>query len=329
VFIVLGAGTVLLIAGTYLVLRRLVLHPLDRLARASRAVAEGRQPEAVPRPVSNDEVGALVDDFNRMAQEVHEYQTRLEERVLDALKRAMAAEGRLVIAQRLAATGTLAAGFAHEINNPVGGMVNALRKLREGNLSPERREEYFDLALDGLSRIRTIVERILHFTPRQSEPADVDVLDACRRAVQLARHRAEQRSIAIVVEADAADGRDARAARAGRVVGDAQELTQAFLNLLLNAVDAFPDGRAGTVTVRASTTGSDAVVEVTDDGAGMDPETARRCVDLFYTTKPEGEGTGLGLAIVQHIVTDHGGSLGIESELGKGTTVRIVLPRSD
>ena len=91
-------------------------------------------------------------------------------------------------------------------------------------------------------------------------------------------------------------------------------------------MDAIPEDRGGRVQLVARRSGDEALLEVSDDGLGMDPETARRCVDFFFSTKPEGEGTGLGLAIVQHIVTDHGGSLEIESEEGRGTTVRIRLP---
>ncbi|MFI5403744.1 MAG: HAMP domain-containing protein, partial [Planctomycetota bacterium] len=201
-YILFSAGTILLIGATFLVLRRLVLRPLEQLAEAARAVAEGKPPPPVPRPKGNDEVANLVDHFNRMAKEVHEYQAHLEERVLDALSRAKAAEGRLIRAQRLAATGTLAAGFAHEINNPLGGVLNALRKLREGDLPAPKRAEYFDLAFDGLERMRTIVERMLHFAPRQGEPRDVDVAEACRRAAGLASHRAEGRGIKLEVRAE-------------------------------------------------------------------------------------------------------------------------------
>ena len=111
------------------------------------------------------------------------------------------------------------------------------------------------------------------------------------------------------------------------VVGDSQELTQAVLNLIFNAIDAIPEGRPGHVEVRARTVGDDAQIEVEDDGGGMDAETVQRCVDLFFSTKPEGEGTGLGLGIVQHIVVDHGGTLDIDSEPDRGTRVRIRLPR--
>ncbi|MHC4940597.1 MAG: sensor histidine kinase [Planctomycetota bacterium] len=317
-YLVLAAGTLLLIGATYLILRTLVLRPLERLEEASEAVAEGRPPPTVPVPRGGGEMARLIENFNRMAAEVHEYQAHLEDRVMDTLERVTATERRLVVAQRLAATGTLAAGFAHEINNPVGGILNAVRKLRAGDLPPERREEYFELVQDGVDRIRTIVERILHFTPHEREPAPIEVGEACRRALALATHRADKARVELVAEvAGPLDG----------VVGDAQELTQAILNLLLNAIDAIPEDRSGKVTLSARIEEDEVRIDVTDDGVGMDEETAQRCVDLFYSTKPEGEGTGLGLGIVQHIVIDHGGSLEIQSEPGRGTRVRIRLPR--
>lgn len=316
-FLFLAAGTVLLIAATYLILRILILRPLQLLEIASSEVAEGRPPPEVPVPRGGGEMARLLGNFNRMAKEVHEYQAHLEDRVLDTLQRVTATERRLVVAQRLAATGTLAAGFAHEINNPVGGILNAVRKLREGSLSPERSEEYFELVQDGVNRIRTIVERILHFTPQQREPAPVDVAEACRRAVALATHRAGQADVKIEL--------DLQEPLAG-VVGDSQELTQALLNLVLNAIDAIEEGKRGEVLVAASSTESEIRVEVTDNGGGMDAETAERCVDLFFSTKPEGEGTGLGLGIVQHIVVDHGGTLEIDSEPHQGTTIRMRIP---
>ncbi|MHC4959810.1 MAG: sensor histidine kinase [Planctomycetota bacterium] len=316
IYVLLAAGTLLLIGATYLILRALVLRPIEQLSAAAEAVAAGQRAPKVPRPPRDSEVARLIDNFNRMAAEVHEYQQHLEEKVTDALSRVTAAEKRLVVAQRLSATGTLAAGFAHEINNPLGGIMNALRKLREGDLDEQRRDEYYELVDDGLHRIRTIVDRILHFTPGRAEPAAIDATEVCRQAAALAGHRAELRGVEVEVEGE----------QAVPLVGDAQELTQAVLNLLLNAVDAIPEGRGGRVTVAARSEGGEVFLEVNDDGVGMDPETVRRCVDYFYSTKPEGEGTGLGMAIVQHIVTDHGGSLDIASERGKGTTVRMRLP---
>jgi len=318
-YLVLLPGTVLLGAATYLVLSRAVLRPIERLARAAGKVAQGLPPEPVPGSGRGDEIDRLVESFNRMAGEVHEYQRHLEDRVLHALSRVKAAESHLVVAQRLAATGTLAAGIAHEINNPLGGIANAIRRLQEGGLPARKADEYFAIVLEGIERITTIVRRVLDFTPRLAEPAPLDAAEVCRRAVDLARHRADGRGVRL----------DAGAPGPVRgIVGDAQELQHAVLNLVLNSVDAIPEGRGGTILVDARHEGGDVVIEVRDDGVGMDEETRRRCVDLFYTTKAAGAGSGLGLAIVQHIVTDHGGALEIESEPARGTTVRLRIPAS-
>ena len=320
VYLVLFAGTVLLIGVTFLLLNRVVLRPLEKLAAASGEIAAGRRPERVEGSGHNDEMDRLIGTFNRMAAEVHEYQDHLEARVLDALGRAQAAEGRLVVAQRLAATGTLAAGIAHEINNPLGGIANAARRLREGVLSPEKQDEYLEIILDGLERIGIIVQRVLDFMPRATEPRAFNAAAVCRRAADLARHSAEARKVRLEVEGpETVEG----------AFGDPQEMQQAVLNLLLNAVEAIPDGRGGEVRVGARLEAADVVIEVADDGVGMDEDTLRRCVDLFYSTKGAGEGTGLGLSIVQHIATDHGGSLEIDSALERGTRIRIRLPAGD
>jgi len=317
VFLYLFAGTVLLVTVTYLILSRVVLRPIEALARAAGTVARGQAPVPVAGTGHGDEMDRLVESFNHMAGEVHEYQGHLEQRVLDALARAKAAEGHLFVAQRLAATGTLAAGIAHEINNPLGGIANAVLRLREGGLSPAKSEEYFRIVLDGLDRIAKIVQRVLDFTPRETDPMPVDCAEVCRRAADLALHRAELRGIRLEVKAEGA---------VRGVVGDPQELIQAVLNLVLNGIDAIPEKAPGTIVLSAWVERGLAILEVADDGTGMDEETRRRCVDMFYTTKPAGKGYGLGLAAVQHIATDHGGELEIDSEPGKGTRVRLRIP---
>jgi signal transduction histidine kinase len=159
---------------------------------------------------------------------------------------------------------------------------------------------------------------MLHFAPRQPEPRDVDVAEVSRRAAGLASHRAERRGIRLDVRADGT---------LPPVVGDAQELTQAILNLVINAEDAIPEGRAGTVRIEARREGDEAVVEVADDGVGMDPETARQCVDLFFTTKPEG--TGLGLAIASQNIRGLGGRLDLEADRRFKTLFKLTLPLED
>jgi two-component system, NtrC family, sensor kinase len=225
-------------------------------------------------------------------------------------------ERRLFAAQRLSATGTLAAGIAHEINNPIGGMINAARVLREGKLDPAKREEYLELILDGLERVRAIVQKILQFRPRAFEPRPVQLQEAVERAIAFMEHRARAKEVSI---------RNEVPADLPTVTGDPLELQQAFLNILMNAVDACVMGE-GMVTVYSRLAGEGVAVSVADNGCGMEPEELARCMDLFFTTKDVGEGTGLGLAVAQNIVANHGGRIDIASERGRGTTVTMTFP---
>jgi signal transduction histidine kinase len=328
VYVFVLVGVLLLTVVSWRLLSRLVVVPLGSLAGAADRIAGGDYAARVPTAGSGDEFDRTAQAFNRMAREVGEYQGQLEDRVLQALKRIQKAEQHLAIAQRLAATGKLASGIAHEINNPLGGMRNAVRALARGDLDPKKTAEYLELVQDGLARVEETVKKVLTFTPRSVEPRPTDLAEVARKAVALARHRIERKGVRLVehVPWD----------RAVRVFGDPHELQQVVLNLLLNAVDAVPDLAArspgggtegGAVELEVREEGDAVLLRVTDDGAGMTPEVMAQCFDLFFTTKEVGEGTGLGLAVVHNIVTNHGGRIEVESAPGKGATFRVYLPR--
>ena len=169
---------------------------------------------------------------------------------------------------------------------------------------------------------------MLLFTPRTAQPKSTDLVEVAKKAVALARHRLDRKNVRIE-ESYPESG-------LVRLFGDPHELQQVALNLLLNAGDAIPerleDGRPrpvdrGVVLIRVLSDGEHGILEVTDDGTGMTPEVQAQCFDFFFTTKPPGEGTGLGLAVVHNIITNHGGRIELESEPGKGTTFRVVIPQ--
>jgi signal transduction histidine kinase len=282
-------------------------------------VAAGAKEVRLPEPASDDELGRTTLAFNRMAEEIHEYQARLEERVLASLTQIKKAEQHLAIAERLAATGKLAAGIAHEINNPLAGMKNAARSLARGHLSPEKTSEYLELIQDGLARVEETVKKVLAFTPRRVEPRLVDLGDVARKALALARHRIEKKGIS--VEGNASQ------AQPTLVFGDPLELQQVALNLLLNAADAIPEGQGGRIRLEVEGRGDEVALIVDDNGCGMSPEVQARCFDLFFSTKEVGEGTGLGLSVVHNIVSNHGGRLELTSAPGQGTVFCVLLPR--
>ena len=336
----MGAGTLVLLALTWLLLERFVLKPLADLSAGAERVARRAYDPPVPG-AGSDEIGRVVSTFNSMMAQVRDAERHLTVKVEEATRRAEEHGRGLVIAQRLAATGTLASGIAHEINNPLGGMLNAALKLeQEAKQDPagEHRLRYLRLLVSGLTRVQEIVKRVLHFTPRHVAPAVVPVLDLVRGAAAFAEHRAKLAHVAIRVSGDEA-----------KVLAVPGEMQQVFLNLLLNACDAMAseklDARAyekldakasrasdaaapkgGHVEVVARAVGGRIEIEVTDDGPGMSKEQQERCFDLFFTTKEAGKGTGLGLSVAHHIVEQHGGTIAVRSEPGRGATFTVSLP---
>jgi len=257
-----------------------------------------------------------------------------------ATAHARQAEAAAMTQRRLAATGELAAGMAHEINNPLGGLQNAVDALARPGLGEAKRTEYVELLRSGLERISVTVGQLLRFTPRGSRTEEVSILSPLQDAIALVRHRAEAQGAQLLVgdgrrfEPAGADG-PVRAAIAALppLEGEANELGQALLNLLLNALDAVePLGRgAGRIEI-AVTAGRDAElgerieVAVQDNGPGVgDADLARLC-DLFYTTKEVGKGSGLGLAIVHNVVSSHGGTMELSSPPGSGLRVVLRIP---
>ncbi|HEX5707507.1 MAG TPA: ATP-binding protein, partial [Pyrinomonadaceae bacterium] len=296
---------------------RIISRPLRRLTEAAVDVAGGAYGAQVNLQ-SNDEVGLLAASFNEMSR-----------KMADDIERLRAMSEQMVRAEKLAATGTLAAGVAHEVNNPLASISSLIQILQSQTLTPEREPE----AREMLRLVQTQVERITRVLrdmtefarARTTERASVDVRRVVEAAVRLASFDKSFKRLELATDFDP---------RAPRVLADADQLQQVFLNLLLNARDATPEG--GRVEVRTrleETGGSDeasrraVVVEVADTGCGIAPETLPRVFDPFYSTKPTG--TGLGLAVCYGIVTAHGGRIEAAPRNGRGTIVRVTLPAAE
>jgi PAS domain S-box-containing protein len=229
----------------------------------------------------------------------------------------------LLVSDRMASLGTLAAGVAHEINNPLSYVLGNLQLVAEALDSPDGRRADIRLAVsdatDGAERVRKIVSGLRSFSRAEEEQrVRLDLAEVVRAAVRLTanevRHRAH-----LVLELGPVP----------KVVADDGRLTQVFINLIVNAAHAIPEGRTDNnqITIRTRT-GPDghAVIEVSDTGSGMSTEVLGRVFDPFYTTKAIGNGTGLGLSICHGIVTALGGAIEIDSAVARGTTVRVSLP---
>ncbi|MDR1613069.1 MAG: HAMP domain-containing protein [Planctomycetota bacterium] len=312
----LGLASALL----YWTLERLVLGPLDEIVRATRRVAVGER-TVIPFSGRRDELGQLAESFNYMASEVGDARAHLEDKVKAAAAEIEKTQKDLAFAERLAATGRLAAGIAHEVNNPLGGVMNALARLKKGNLPRERADQYFTMCEEGLKRIQGTVRRILDFSRQRPEVGPTSASLAVRQSLELVRHMLEPAGVALVDEVERDDP-----GQPGKflVVADAGDLQHVFLNLLINAVDAMP--RGGVLTVRCERILSWIVVGILDTGVGLTLEEASASFEYFHTTKPVGKGTGLGLSIAHHIVVGYGGALTLNSGKGQGTKATVELP---
>jgi len=233
-------------------------------------------------------------------------------------------ESRLAQTERLAALGTLLAGIAHEMNNPLSytllGIEQALAQLERLSAPAAdvaRLREVLDSALHGATRVAAVIGQIRASSrPDVDEQGPVDVKGVLESALRVTHNELHHRAHL------ATDLEDAPP-----VQGSAQRLEQVFLNLLVNAVQALPDGRAdNAIRVSLRAAGGQVVIEVRDNGIGIADDVRPRIFDPFFTTKPVGLGLGLGLSICHGIVTNHGGTIAVESALGHGTTFRVVLP---
>lgn len=241
------------------------------------------------------------------------------EKLVQANKRIREESAKVIQAEKLSSIGLLAAGVAHEVNNPLAGIMGCLKALRSGTLTAEREAEYLDAIEDGLQRIETIVRGLLDFArPQRSAEAHVDLAELIDRCSVLLTPTMRKRGVEI--QNDIEHGRF-------RVSVDRQQMMQAAMNVLLNAIQASPKG--STVTVSLIRDGDRVGITFRDQGPGIPEEDRARVCDPFYTTKAEGEGTGLGLAVTMGIIEAHGGGLTIGAPESGGTEVTFWLPAPD
>ena len=218
--------------------------------------------------------------------------------------------------EKLVSVGRLAAGVAHEMNNPLGGILNCLYNLRKGTVSASRQKEYQISMEKGVERVQKIVRQLLHFS-QQHEPAfvltDINVL--LDQVLALTTHLFAPNQIVL---------ERVRDQELPPAMVDGSMIEQVLMNLVLNAVHAMKNG--GTLTVQTVVAEGVYRVEIRDTGSGISPEVLPRIFDPFFTTKREGEGTGLGLSVSLGIAERHGGRITVASAVGTGTTFSLYLP---
>lgn len=322
IFLTMCFGTLALLAVLYFLISAVVLKPVEKIARAADLLATGKYNVEVAFTDRADEIGRLIRAFRSMRTQLANYHQELQREIAAARVIIQKQERGLMVAQRLAATGTLAAGIAHEVNNPIGGMLNASLSLKKRHSTDERTVRYLDLIIEGLDRVRDTVSKVLQFTPRSTAVGPVHIERAIDSAVELARHRIKRHEIKLDWETPSG---------MPRVRGNLAELQQVVLNMLFNAIDAIDmaSRKDGVISIRIEPLPEALRVRISDNGVGMSEEELSKAFDLFYTTKDPGKGTGLGLSIAHNIITGHGGQIELEGAKGRGATVVITLPLAE
>jgi two-component system NtrC family sensor kinase len=281
---------------------RQMLAPLNRIMLATRRIADGNLTPITPRRRYHDEFSELALAINYM---MHELVRRQE---------------LLVQTHKLKAIGTLTAGVAHELNNPINNIMLTAASLQEDYADlddAERLDMVGDLVSES-ERARDIVRNLLDFA-RQSEVelAPLDVEEIIGDTLQLAANHVKLAKVKVRGEVEE---------NLPPVHGDRHQLTQVFLNLVLNALDAMPGGGTLTISVGKSEDRNFVDIAFADTGVGIPKQYLGSIFDPFFSSKKNAKGTGLGLSVSLGIINQHGGSIRVASEVGKGTTFTVSLP---
>lgn len=234
-------------------------------------------------------------------------------------ERMIAVEEQLRRAERLSTLGEMAAVLAHEIRNPLGSIRGTAEILRDDYQPDDPKHEFIEIQIKETERLNRVVEDFLRMArPQAVEMNSCSLREELETIVVLTQSDAKKRGILLLLEPYEGEC---------RLNGDGEKLRQAFLNIIINALQATVTGGSVTIAVQKSSGSSEYEIRFTDSGSGMDNETLTHIFDSFFTTKPDG--TGLGLAITKKIIEGHGGTVEVESELGRGTTVIVRLPESN
>jgi signal transduction histidine kinase len=318
-FLLLTAALAMVLG--YLLLGRAVVRPVTRLMHLAERIGAGEVVPVRAPTGASDEITRLFDSVGEMTRGLQADRAQMETRLAE-LRKAHAAleatQAQLLVTEKLASVGKLAAGVAHEIGNPVSVLQGYVELMAHpAELSVEDRQRYLGAMQSSVERISSIIRDLLDFArPSEEAAPGCDVVAVVGHVAKLlAPHKAfkELRLVVTVPQAPLM-----AKAHAGR-------LEQVLVNLLFNAADASP--RGGVARLEAARDGEQVVVSVEDEGPGIPPADRTRVFDPFYTTKEPGAGTGLGLAICHGIVTGYGGTIEVDPAPRRGARFEVRLPR--
>lgn len=287
-----------------LLFNMLVGRRIARLSKAMDEYPERNYSVQDDKHLINDEIGRLIQDFGDLCDRLDRTQRNLDKTMQKAFRN-----------EKMASLGQLTAGIAHEINNPLGGLLNCVKTLQEEPENDEIRKRYMPLLENGLKRIEHIMRQLLNFGRKAPLTfCKVNIDGIIRECFDLLEYKLKNIYLKLDLNLDES------------YCIDVEALRQIIVNIGLNAIQAMPGG--GNLTVATSRRLGQLLIEIRDTGCGIAPEILDKIYDPFFTTKDVGEGTGLGLAVSYSLVSQMGGGIEVASRVGEGTQFVITLPAS-
>ena len=316
---------------TWLFVWRLVGQPLKHLKDGTSELADGNLGYQLEVD-STDEAGELASSFNRMSlqlraanEEIVAWAKTLEDRVDQKTRELKRAHEHVLHVEKMATIGKMAAVVAHEINNPLSGILTYAKLLKKwiqrGEAETSKKndaEQCLDLIADESRRCGDLVKNLLTFS--HTSPMNVQTTDlntVVDRSVRLVAHQLELNGVELHLDLPS---------NLPAIQCDPGQIEQVLLALIMNAIDAMPRGGNLWVSTRMGEESDELAIEVRDDGSGIPPEILPHIFEPFLTTKETGKSVGLGLAVSQNIIEGHRGRVDVHSEVGKGTTFTVTLP---
>ncbi|MBA2737946.1 MAG: HAMP domain-containing protein [Pyrinomonadaceae bacterium] len=288
-----------------LLIVRTISRPLQKITLAAVQVTKGKYGTEVELRKSNDEIGLLANSFNEMSRKMSSDIEQLQK-----------LNEQLIRTEKLAAMGTLAAGVAHEVNNPLASISSLIQIMQSNSGSDEKTGDNLRLISTQIQRISQITRDMMDFArvrPSARNPVNInEILEVSLRLASFDKAFQKLR-LKKIFDDDLP-----------KVYADSDQMQQVFLNLLLNARDAMPDG--GAISIKTFKQENEIIIELEDSGIGIGNNDRKKIFDPFFTTKPAGKGTGLGLAVCYGIITAHNGKIEVFSNENGGTSFSICLP---
>jgi two-component system NtrC family sensor kinase len=303
-------------------INRYVTRPVRELVKETQKISVGDLSNGISIK-TEDEIGQLSSAFSRMTiglrkldEKLLEWGKTLEQKVEQRTKELRSTQDQLLQSEKMASLGKLAAGVAHEINSPLTGILTYSSLLFKAKKDEDPEKEDLEVIVNETNRCKMIVKGLLDFA-RQTEPQKVlsDINEVINKSINLISHQAGIQNVKIEkkIKPDLP-----------KIMIDAGQIQQVFINILLNAIEAMPQG--GALTVSSGIEDEMVAIRFTDTGIGIPRENLLKIFDPFFTTKKQGKGTGLGLSVSYGIIERHRGKLEVKSQVGKGTTFTIKLP---